>query len=382
MVLTTVLDKKYALPMTSLTRPLPALLIGSAVAVALAGCASPAPADDAEGLSVVASTNVYGDIAQSLAGDLATVTSIIDSAAIDPHSYEASAQDQLAIANADIVIENGGGYDPFVDVLVEGSGSSAIVVSAVEASGLLDEDHAEEAHGEDDHAEEAHGDDDHAEEAHGDDDHAEEAHADDDHAEEAHGEDEHADEEHSEDEHDHGHIEGLNEHVWYDVHSIAHVAEAITEALVETDAGNAASYESNLAAFLTDLESLEADMEALAGSLGGGTVAATEPVPVYLLAELGFEDGTPEEFSEAIEEGADVPPLALQQTLDLIDSGDVRLLAYNEQTESPETQRVRESAESAGIPVVSFVETLPEGEDYVSWMRANVEAVQSALTAA
>ena len=357
MVLTTVLDKPYSLPMTSSARSLPALLTSGIVAVALAGCASPAPADDAEGLSVVASTNVYGDIAQSLAGDLATVTSIIDSAAIDPHSYEASAQDQLAIANADIVIENGGGYDPFVDVLVDGSGSSAIVISAVEASGLLEEDHAEEAHGDEDHAEEEHAGEDHS------DDHAGDDHADD-----------HAD--------DHGHIEGLNEHVWYDVHSIAHVAEAITEALVETDAGNAASYESNLAAFLTDLESLEADMEALAGALGGGTVAATEPVPVYLLAELGFEDGTPEEFSEAIEEGADVPPLALQQTLDLIDSGDVRLLAYNEQTESPETQRVRDAAESAGIAVVSFVETLPEGEDYVSWMRANVEAVESALTAA
>ena len=343
--------------MTSSARSLPALLTSGIVAVALAGCASPAPADDAEGLSVVASTNVYGDIAQSLAGDLATVMSIIDSAAIDPHSYEASAQDQLAIANADIVIENGGGYDPFVDVLVDGSGSSAIVISAVEASGLLEEDHAEEAHGDEDHAEEEHAGEDHS------DDHAGDDHADD-----------HAD--------DHGHIEGLNEHVWYDVHSIAHVAEAITEALVETDADNAASYESNLAAFLTDLESLEADMEALAGSLGGGTVAATEPVPVYLLAELGFEDGTPEEFSEAIEEGADVPPLALQQTLDLIDSGDVRLLAYNEQTESPETQRVRDAAEAAGIAVVSFVETLPEGEDYVSWMRANVEAVQSALTAA
>ena len=343
--------------MTSSARSLPALLTSGIVAVALAGCASPAPADDAEGLSVVASTNVYGDIAQSLAGDLATVMSIIDSAAIDPHSYEASAQDQLAIANADIVIENGGGYDPFVDVLVDGSGSSAIVISAVEASGLLEEDHAEEAHGDEDHAEEEHAGEDHS------DDHAGGDHADD-----------HAD--------DHGHIEGLNEHVWYDVHSIAHVAEAITEALVETDADNAASYESNLAAFLTDLESLEADMEALAGFLGGGTVAATEPVPVYLLAELGFEDGTPEEFSEAIEEGADVPPLALQQTLDLIDSGDVRLLAYNEQTESPETQRVRDAAEAAGIAVVSFVETLPEGEDYVSWMRANVEAVQSALTAA
>ncbi len=362
--------------MTSSARSLPALLTSGIVAVALAGCASPAPADDAEGLSVVASTNVYGDIAQSLAGDLATVTSIIESAAIDPHSYEASAQDQLAIANADIVIENGGGYDPFVDVLVDGSGSSAIVISAVEASGLLEEDHAEEAHGDEDHAEEEHAGEDHSDD-HAGDDHAEEEHAGEDHSDD-HAGDDHADD-HAD---DHGHIEGLNEHVWYDVHSIAHVAEAITEALVETDADNAASYESNLAAFLTDLESLEADMEALAGFLGGGTVAATEPVPVYLLAELGFEDGTPEEFSEAIEEGADVPPLALQQTLDLIDSGDVRLLAYNEQTESPETQRVRDAAEAAGIAVVSFVETLPEGEDYVSWMRANVEAVESALTAA
>lgn len=337
--------------MTSPTRSLPALLTGGAVALALAGCATPAPAENPEGLSVVASTNVYGDIAQSLAGDLATVTSIIDSAAIDPHSYEASAQDQLAIANADIVIENGGGYDPFVDVLVDGSGSSAIVVSAVEASGLLEEDHAEEAHADEAHAEEAHGDEAHAEEAHSEDD-------------------------------GHGHIEGLNEHVWYDAHSIAHVAEAISAALVEVDPDNTASYEENLAAFTADLEGLEAEMEALADALGGGTVAATEPVPVYLLAELGFEDGTPAAFSEAIEEGADVPPLALQEALDLIDSGDVRLLAYNEQTESPETQRVREATESAGIAVVSFVETLPEGEDYVSWMRANVEAVESALTTA
>ena len=330
--------------MVSPTRTVPALLTGGMVALALVGCASSAPTDDTAGLSVVASTNVYGDIAQSLAGDLASVTSIIDSAAIDPHSYEASAQDQLAIANADIVIENGGGYDPFVDVLVEGSGSSAIVISAVETSGLLQEDHAEDAHGDEEHAEDEH------------------------------AEDEHAD--------DHGHIEGLNEHVWYDVHSIAHVAEAITAALVETDAGNTDAYEENLDAFLTDLEALEVDMEALADALGGGLVAATEPVPVYLLAELGFEDGTPAEFSEAIEEGADVPPLALQQALDLIDSGQVRLLAYNEQTESPETQRVRDAAEAAGIAVVSFVETLPEGEDYVSWMRANVEAVTSALTAA
>lgn len=312
-----------------------AIVIAAATGVALTGCA--APASTTEGLSIVASTNVYGDIAATIAGDRATVTSIIDSAAQDPHSYEASAQDQLAVAGADLIIENGGGYDPFIDLLVEGSGTSAVVLSAAAVAGL------EEAHSE------------------------EEGHSDD----EAHSEDD-----------GHGHIEGVNEHVWYDVHIMGDVATAIATELAEIDAANAATYEENLAAWLADLEALEGELETVAASLGGGVVATTEPVPAYLLAELGLDDATPAEFLEAIEEGADVPPLALQETLDLIASGDVRLLAYNEQTASPETERVREAAEAAGIPVVSFVETLPDGEDYVSWMRANIEAVAQALTPA
>ncbi len=311
-------------------RSLPALLVLAAVGLALTGCAAPAP--EATGLSIVASTNVYGDIAASIAGELATVTSIIDSAAQDPHSYEASAQDQFAIANADLVIENGGGYDPFIDVLVDGSGTTAVVISAAAVAGLEED----EAHSE------------------------EEAHSDDD---------------------DHGHLEGVNEHVWYDIHVMGDVAAAIAEALSTVDADNAEAYTQNLSDFDAELETLEAELEVLASELGGGMVASTEPVPAYLLAELGFDDETPEDFLEAIEEGADVPPLALQQTLDLIESGDVRLLAYNEQTASPETERVRSAAEAAGIPVVPFTETLPDAQDYVSWMRANLEAVAAVLTA-
>lgn len=316
--------------MLGLSRPLPALLIASAAGLALTGCAASAPAPSTEGLSIVASTNVYGDIAAAIAGDLATVTSIIDSPAQDPHSYEASAQEQLTIANADLVIENGGGYDPFIDVLVEGSGTEARVISATAEAGLAGDV-----------------------EPHGD----------------QHGEGDGGD----------GHVAGENEHVWYDIHAMGDVATAIADALAELDEENAAAYEQNLATLLGELDALETELEALASKLGGGVVASTEPVPAYLLAELGFDDETPESFLEAIEEGADVPPLALQQTLDLLASGEVRLLAYNEQTASPETERVRAAAEQAGIPVVSFTETLPEAQDYVSWMRANLEAVAGAL---
>lgn len=322
--------------MTSTRRAFPALLVATAAGLALTGCAAPAP--EATGLSVVASTNVYGDIAAAIAGDAATVTSIIDSPTVDPHSYEANAQDQLAIAGADLVVGNGGGYDPFIDVLVEGSGTEAVVISAAAVAGL------EEG----------------------------EAHSDE---EEAHSDDEAADDD------GHGHAEGSNEHVWYDLHVMGDVAEAIAAELTELDAANADAYAANLEAFLVELEAVEEEAHELSEQLGGGVVASTEPVPAYLLAELGFDDETPEEFSEAIEEGADVPPLALQEVLDLIASGEVRLLAYNEQTASPETERVRSAAEEAGIPVVSFVETLPDGEDYVSWMRTNIEAVAEALAA-
>ena len=47
------------------------------------------------------------------------------------------------------------------------------------------------------------------------------------------------------------------------------------------------------------------------------------------------------------------------------DPGAVRLLAYNTQTEGPQTLAVKKAAEDAGIPVLDFSETLPDGKTYV-----------------
>lgn len=88
-------------------------------------------------ISIVAATNVYGDIALAVTGDLASVTSIITSSRQDPHEYEASVQDRLAIDEADIVIENGGGLDPFVETLLAGSDTEAVVLTAVASSESL-----------------------------------------------------------------------------------------------------------------------------------------------------------------------------------------------------------------------------------------------------
>jgi zinc/manganese transport system substrate-binding protein len=300
----------------------PAVAAASSLLVLLTACGSSGadpgrPAGD-DAVTVVASTNVYGDIAATIGGPDVEVTSIIDDPSADPHSFEANTRTQLAVSEADVVVRNGGGYDDFVDTLVSSTGTGATVVDAVDVSGR---EASAEAAGEE-----------------------------------------------------------LNEHVWYDLETIGDLADEIARALGEVDAGNAGTYEANATDFNARVDDLLAGVAELRTGTSGAGVAVTEPVPGYLLDALGAENRTPEEFSEAIEEGGDVSPAVLQETLDLVTGGSVRAVVYNAQTTGPETEQVKEAAEGAGVAVVAVTETLPEGEDYVSWMQANIDAVGSALS--
>src|SRR6478735_6072959 len=104
------------------TRHLVSALTAAAIALTLAGCSSSSSAGSDDGtVRVVASTDVYGDIATTIGGDAVHVTSLMTDPAQDPHSFEASAQNQLAVSKADVVIENGGGYDDYMQTLLKGS---------------------------------------------------------------------------------------------------------------------------------------------------------------------------------------------------------------------------------------------------------------------
>jgi zinc/manganese transport system substrate-binding protein len=108
-----------------------------AAALLLTGCSTPPePWTAGTGpIKIVASTNVWGSVANLVAGDTASVSALIYNSNQDPHSFEASARDQLAINDADIVIMNGGGYDDFVEKLVAADPTPAILVNAYLASG-------------------------------------------------------------------------------------------------------------------------------------------------------------------------------------------------------------------------------------------------------
>lgn len=330
-------------------RPL-SVTAAAASALLLAGCAgADAAQETGDGVvQVVASTNVYGQIAEEIGGTAVEVTSIVTSSAQDPHSYESSAQDQLVVSRADLVIENGGGYDAFIDGLIEASGSEAHVITAAEFS----HDWPGNAGHEDETSSTSE---------------PEEAH------DEAEGDD------HEGEHTDHGHVEGFNEHVWYDAHTMEHLAESIAEELTELAPDAADDIRTNLDAFVAGIAEIESALAGLEAAADGAKVFVTEPVPGYLVSAAGLDDITPGAFSEAVEEGQDVPPATLLESARLLETGDVRAVITNTQTGGAETEQVVADAESRGIPVVEFAETLPEGQTYLSWMDENVAALGTAL---
>ena len=122
-----------------LLRAAAGILVALVGALSLTGCSEKPRWSEGSGpIKIVASTNVWGDIAYQIAGDIATVDALIYDQNQDPHSFEASARDQLLIENADIVIMNGGGYDDFVEKLVEADETPAILINAYVASGTDD----------------------------------------------------------------------------------------------------------------------------------------------------------------------------------------------------------------------------------------------------
>jgi zinc/manganese transport system substrate-binding protein len=89
------------------------------VLVALTACGGGGGAPGSGRPSVVAAENFWGSIASQLGGDRVQVTSIITNPNADPHDYEPTTADARAMATARYVIEDGIGYDPWAQKLLD-----------------------------------------------------------------------------------------------------------------------------------------------------------------------------------------------------------------------------------------------------------------------
>ena len=300
------------------------LAIVTAAVLVLSGCATTGPEAKPtqtpfDGITIVASTNVWADIAKSIGGDRVQVVSIIENFAQDPHSYEASARDQLAVNDADLIVANGGGYDAFIEALAKASGDKDIIFA------YLPEELAKEDGG-----------------------------------------------------HNHDHSDG-NEHVWYDFHVAEDFANRLAAELAVLDTDYSSDYSDNLIDFQGEIEILEDRIAAVSGKYSGASFVASEPVANYLLLELGLEDLTPKSFSQAIEEELDVSAKDLLAIQKLLKAKAVDVFVVNPQTGSVQINGLVSLAKQNGISIVELSELLPEASRYFDWMDLNIANLEAAL---
>ncbi len=83
-------------------------------------------------IKAVGAENEYADVISQIGGQYVSVAGIMSDPSVDPHSYEADTRDAALVAGASLIVENGLGYDDFMDKLAAASPSSsrAVIVAA------------------------------------------------------------------------------------------------------------------------------------------------------------------------------------------------------------------------------------------------------------
>lgn len=125
--------------------PLLALLLHLVV-----GCKSASEPAAAQGLRVVATTGIVGDVVAQVGGDLIDLSVLIPVGA-DPHAFEPTPQDVVTVSDAKIVFANGAGLEVFLDPLLESAGATDRVVPVSDGiifaqTSDLDHDHGDDAY--------------------------------------------------------------------------------------------------------------------------------------------------------------------------------------------------------------------------------------------
>ncbi len=136
--------------------PRGALIAALALALAVGACSSAGDGDQ-HGVTVVATTNILGDVIRNVVGSDADVEVLIPTGA-DPHDFQPSSRQVAALVAADLVVANGLGLEEgLLDALESAERDGASIVYIAEAldpipfSGDHDDDHDEVDHEAADH---------------------------------------------------------------------------------------------------------------------------------------------------------------------------------------------------------------------------------------
>jgi zinc/manganese transport system substrate-binding protein len=287
----------------------------ASLALAATACGGAAAGSSTPGvINAIGAENEYANVLSQIGGVYVHVSSILNNPNTDPHTYEASPSVAEEVNAASLIVQNGVGYDHFMDTIESASPSSSRKVIVVQ--NLL----------------------------------------------------------------------GLpastpNPHLWYAPATMPKVARSIAADLSALQPAHASYFGAQLAKFNSSLTPWLDAIATFKATYPGTRVATTEPVADYLLEAMGADNLTPFTFQAEIMNGVDPAPQDISLENGFFTSHQVKVFCYNQQVVDTLTSSIRSNAEKAGIPVVGVYETMPTpGYDYQTWMLAEVQAIQKAVT--
>lgn len=172
---------------------------------------------------------------------------------------------------------------------------------------------------------------------------------------------------------------GGNPHLWYAPATMPAVAKAMAAAFAKADAAHAADYATRLSATLASLARINDRVAQIRVRHSGAAVTATEPVFGPMADALGLTVRN-QRFALAMMNDTEPSARDVAAFEDDLKGGKVKLLLYNKQVSEKLTERLRDTAKKAKVPVVGVTETQPAGMTYQDWMLGQLDAVDKALT--
>ena len=172
---------------------------------------------------------------------------------------------------------------------------------------------------------------------------------------------------------------GDNPHLWYAPATMPAVAKAIADSLSKADSAHAGDYATRLSAVLASLARIGQRVVQIKAKHANEAVTATEPVFGPMAEALGLTMRN-QRFQLAMMNDTEPSARDVAAFENDLKQHKVKLLLYNSQVSEKLTQRLRDIATKAKVPVVGVTETQPANMSFQDWMLGQLDAVDKALT--
>lgn len=172
-----------------------------------------------------------------------------------------------------------------------------------------------------------------------------------------------------------GKKDGDNEHIWFGVNNVQRLSYAVYKHMAKVDPKNKTYYQANFKKYDLKLNSLIQREHALKKYTNGKKAYVTEPLPYYLLKNLGVTIANPH-FAKAIEDDTDPSIDDVKDMENGLKQHKVSFLVVNKQVTSGIITKMTSLAKKYHVPIVYFTETLPSDLGYYDWMNGNITQIE------